>query len=74
MFEKDRNKSMFADKVVIWSSAEINKQQRTLEKNMNHSLEFLNSWATENNMIISKSKTRYQFFSLQHNTTQQGSL
>jgi len=34
---------------------------------MNHSLEFLNSWATENNIIISKSKTGYQFFSLQHN-------
>jgi hypothetical protein len=59
---------MFADNVVIRSSAKIkNKQQRTLEKNINHSLEFLNSGATENNIIISKSKTRYQFFSIHHN-------
>jgi hypothetical protein len=59
---------MFLDNVVIRSSEKINdKQQRTLEKNMNHSLEFLNSWATGNNMIISKSKTGYQFFSLLHN-------
>jgi hypothetical protein len=60
--------SMSTDNVVIRSSAKINnKQHRTLEKNMNHSLEFRNSWSTENNMIIIKSKTRYQFFSLQHN-------
>jgi hypothetical protein len=40
--------SMFVDNVVIWSSAEINnKQQRTLEIIMNHSLELLNSRATE---------------------------
>jgi hypothetical protein len=36
---------------------------------MNHSLEVLKAWATENNMINNKSKTMYQFFSLQHNTT-----
>jgi hypothetical protein len=29
----------------------------------------LNAWATENNMMINKSKTIYQFFSLQHNNT-----
>jgi len=36
---------------------------------MNHSLEVLNAWATENNMINKKSKTMYQFFSLRHNNT-----
>jgi hypothetical protein len=36
---------------------------------MNHSLEVLKSWATENNKMINKSKTIYQFFSLQHNNT-----
>jgi hypothetical protein len=36
---------------------------------MNHSLEVLNAWATENNMMINRSKTMYQFFSLQHNNT-----
>jgi hypothetical protein len=36
--------SMFAEDVVIWSSTENNnKQQDTLEKIMNHSLELLNS-------------------------------
>jgi len=56
---------MFATDIVIWTSAKNNsKQQRTLENNKNHSLEALNSWSTENNMIISKSKTMYKFFSL----------
>jgi len=36
---------------------------------MNHSLEVLNAQATENNMMINKSKTMYQFFSLRHNNT-----
>lgn len=59
---------MFVDDVVIWASAKNNnKRQRTLEKIMNLSLEVLNSWATENNMNINKSKTVYQFFSLRHN-------
>ena len=41
---------------------------------MNHSLEVpvLNSWATENNIIINKLKTMYQFFSLQHNNADFG--
>jgi predicted solute-binding protein len=57
--------SMFADDVVIWSSTKNNnKQQKTLEKIMNHSLEVLNSLAAENTMLISKSNTMYQFFSL----------
>ena len=67
--------SMFVDDVVIWASAKNNnKQQRTLEKTMNHSLEVpvLNSWATENNIIINKLKTMYQFFSLQHNNADFG--
>jgi hypothetical protein len=56
--------SMFADDV-IWASAKnSNKQQRTMEKSMNHSLEVLNAWATANNMIINKPKTMYHFFSL----------
>ena len=56
------------DDVVIWASANNNnKQQIILEKTMNHSLEVLNSWAAENNMIIDKLKTMYQYFSLQHN-------
>ena len=55
--------SMFVDNVVIWASAKNNnKQQRTLEKTMNHSLGVLNTWATANNMIINKSKTMYYFF------------
>ena len=60
---------MFVDDEVNWASAKNNnKQQRTLEKTMNHSLEVLNAWATEN-MMINNSKTMYQFFSLQHNNT-----
>jgi hypothetical protein len=56
---------MFVDNIVIWASAENNnKQQRTMEKTMNHSLEVLNAWATENNMMTNKSQTMYQFFSL----------
>jgi hypothetical protein len=62
--------SMFADNIVTWPSAKSNnKQQRTMKKTMNHSLEVLNAWATENNIINKKSKTLYQFFSLQHNNT-----
>jgi hypothetical protein len=45
-----------------------NKQQRTMEKAIYHSLEVLNSWAMENNMM-NKSKTMYQFFSLRHKNT-----
>jgi len=42
-----RKVSMSVDNVVIWSSAKNNnKQQRTLEKFMYHSVEVLNSWAT----------------------------
>jgi hypothetical protein len=57
--------SKSADNVVVWTSAKNNnKQQRTLENTMIHSPEVLNSWTTENSMIIRKSKTIYQFFSL----------
>jgi len=48
---------MFADDVVIWASAKNNnKQQKTVEKTMNHSFEVLNAWATENNMITRSQK------------------
>lgn len=57
--------SMFANDIVTWTSAKNNnKQQRNLENNMNHFLKVLNSWSTENNIINSKSKTMYKFFSL----------
>jgi len=56
---------MFATDTVIWTSAKNNnKLQRTIENSKNHSLEILNLWSTENNMIIRKSKTVYKFFSL----------
>jgi len=35
--------TMFVDDVVIWASAKHDKQQRTLEKTMNHSLEVPNA-------------------------------
>jgi hypothetical protein len=51
---------MNAVDVVIWASAKNNnQQQRTWRKP-----EVLNTRATENNMIIKKSKTMYQYFSL----------
>lgn len=54
--------SMFANDILIWTSAKNNnKQQRNLENNMNHFPNVLNSWSTENNIINSKSKTMYKF-------------
>lgn len=54
---------MFADDVVIWTSAKNNtKKQELLEQTMNTALNNLNSWATEYNMIINTLKTVYQFF------------
>jgi hypothetical protein len=37
---------------------------------MTHSLEVLNSWAIENTMVINKTNTMYQLFSLWHNTAE----
>jgi hypothetical protein len=55
--------TMFVDNIVIWPSAKNNnKQQRTVEKTMNHSLEVCNAWATENNMINKKSKNYVPVF------------
>lgn len=60
--------SMFTDDVVIWTSAKntSRKQKGQLQDTINSALEEVNSWALENNMKISKTKTVYQYFSLQH--------
>ena len=42
------------------------KQKEKLENKINEVLEVLESWARENNMIVSKTKTIYQNFSLKH--------
>lgn len=62
--------SMFADDLVIWTEASncrnYQRQRQQLESNMNKALEALQSWAMDNHMIISKSKTMYQLFTLRH--------
>ncbi|XP_071035169.1 uncharacterized protein [Parasteatoda tepidariorum] len=62
------NVCMFADDVVIWTEAENSQayedQRNNLEGVMNKALEVLQSWSKENNMIINKNKTVYQFYSL----------
>ena len=61
--------NMFADDVVVWCSAKHNKKHKEiLEKTMNESLNTLKKWATDNNMTISAEKTKYQYFSLRHNS------
>ena len=53
---------VFADDVVIWTSAKNNaKQQNILEQRMKETLDSLHNWASENNMKINISKTAYQF-------------
>lgn len=56
---------MFADDMLIWTSAKNNvKQLNMLETKNNSALELLSSWAEDNNMEISKTKTIYQLLLL----------
>ena len=65
---KDIKVSIFADDVVIWTSAcnRSLRQKEKLEQTMNEALEELTAWSSENNMIVNKLKIVYQFFTLKH--------
>ena len=45
------------------------RQKEKLEQTMNEALKELTAWSSENNMIVNKLKTVYQFFSLKHENT-----
>ena len=56
---------MFADDIILWTTAKNDKnQKKKLQNNMNMALEAVNKWAQVNNMIINVDKTR---LSLRHN-------
>ena len=65
---KGINVCIFSDDVVIRieeeNSRKYEMEEKKLENLTNKALEVLQTWSKENNMVLNKNKTGFQFFSL----------
>ena len=63
---KDVHVLLYADDLVLWTSAPKYRAKEIIETKLNRTLDDLHKWCTVNAMSINTSKSAYQTFSLSH--------